>query len=212
MKPIYKCSICGKYIEEPVHCGKKAILLLDDKRRLMLSKLVSGLLRHYPWEIGVSLDKEGWVSIDDLVNGIKIKWKNKHLYQWVTREHIIALAELDPKGRFEVSGDRIRARYGHSVRVRIEYKISYPPKLYHGTSISKLNNILKQGLRPMKRLYVHTTTSKSDALLNARRHGTPVVLEINVECLRRNNIPVYKAGKTVYLVPYVPPECITRVY
>lgn len=212
MKSIFKCRVCNTYIEEPVHCGKEAILLLDSKKRVRLSKLISGLLRHYPWEAGIVLDRNGWVNIDELVKGIRTRWKNKEMYQWVTREHVIAVAQLDPKNRFEIRGNMIRARYGHSIDVEIEYDGEYPEKpLYHGTSIDKLDPILHQGLKPMKRKYVHMTTSIDDALENARRHGEPVVLEIDVACLKENKIPVYRATKTIYLAPKVPPQCIKRV-
>lgn len=210
LKDIYKCMVCGRYVEEPIHCGRKAVLVLDMRRRVRLSKLMSGLLRHYPWEARLSIDKEGWVSIDELVKGIKNYWRNKELYQWVTREHIVAIALLDPKGRFEINGDRIRARYGHSIDVKIEYTIEYPiEKLYHGTTTNKLASILREGLKPMKRRFVHMTTSYSDALENARRHGVPVVLMVDVKCLEKHDIPVYKASKNIYLAPRVPPECIS---
>ncbi len=208
MKPIYRCRVCGAFTEERIHCGVEAELFLDPFRRVRLSKLLSGLLRHYPWEIGVSVSGDGWISIDELVSGIRERWRNKELYQWVTREHVIAIAKLDPKGRFEIEGNRIRARYGHSINVSIDYEIHYPDKLYHGTSIDKLNSILREGLKPMKRRYVHATTSIENALETGRRHGEPVVLEINIDCLKRHGIPVYRASKEVYLIPYVPRQCI----
>ncbi len=209
LKPIYRCRVCGCFTESCVHCSVPCILFLDGRRRVLLSKLLSGLLRHFPWEAGLCLDENGWVSIDDLVRGIREKWRNRELYQWVTREHVVAIASLDPKGRFEVRGNRIRARYGHSVRVSIEYPIEYPPRLFHGTSTDRLPRILREGLKPMKRMYVHTTTVYEDAVENARRHGAPVVLVIDTSCLKEKNIPLYKASDRVYLAPYIPRECIS---
>lgn len=210
MKPIYKCKVCGTFTEDPVHCGGRAILLLDSKRRVMLSKLMSGLLRHFPWEANLSLSKEGWVNINELVRGIREYWRNKEQYQWVTREHILAVAILDPKGRFEIKGNNIRARYGHSISVKLRYTEDTEVKiLYHGTRIDNLHNILKEGLKPMKRLWVHLSSTPSDAYEVGRRHGgQAIVLEIDVKCLRRKGHRVYKASRTVYLTDYVPPECI----
>ena len=212
MKNIYRCRVCGEFIESPIHCGVEAELFLDARRRVMLSKLMSGLLRHYPWEAGLRIDSEGWVRIDDLVCGIREKWRNKELYQWVTREHIVAVAMLDPKGRFEIRNDRIRARYGHSVEVSIEYeRTRIHGALYHGTSRDKLVKIMLEGLKPMKRRYVHLTTSFEDAVETGRRHGKPVVLVINTMCLEKHAIKLYRATKTIYLAPRVPPECIERI-
>ena len=69
MKPIYKCPKCGKFTEVPYHCGVKCTLILDPTRRLKLSKLLSGLLRHFPEVIGLELDKNGFTkqTIDELV-------------------------------------------------------------------------------------------------------------------------------------------------
>ena len=211
MKPVYKCRVCGAYTEEPVHCGRPAVLLMDGSRRLRLSKLVSFLLRHGPHEACLEPDEEGWVSIDELVEGIRRCWRNREAYQWVTREHILALAALDPKGRFEVRGGRIRARYGHSIEVvyRYEPDPSPPPVLYHGTPRRNLASIAEKGLLPMKRRMVHLSIDPRDAYETGRRHGGDVVvLEVDTGCLRRLGIPVYRAGKTVYMAPRVPPECI----
>ena len=144
MKPIYRCRVCGAFTEDQYHCGKQAELLLDPGSRVRLSKLMSGLLRYYPWEAGLELDREGWIPIDDLVYGIKYKWRNRELYQWIRREHVVAIALLDPKDMFELRNNRIRARYGHSIKVDIKYRREYPQKLYHGTSTNKLNNILRK--------------------------------------------------------------------
>lgn len=211
MKHIYKCKKCGKYVEVPVHCSEEAELLLDKTRRLLLSKLLSGLLRHYPWEAGLRINSEGWVNIDELIRGIKTRWRNRELYRWVTKEHIIAIAELDPKGRFEIRDNMIRARYGHSIDVRIRYPLEYPSiQLYHGTSTDKLAKILIEGLKPMRRKYVHLTTSIENAVETGKRHGKPVVLIIDIECLKEQKIPVYRAAKIIYLAPRIPPQCIKQ--
>ena len=213
IKNIYKCRVCGKYTEEPVHCGKPAVLVLDSRRRVMLSKLMSGLLRHFPWEAGLVLDKEGWITIDELVRGIRERWRRRDLYQWVTREHIVAVALLDPKGRFELRDNKIRARYGHSVMVTIEYERDERiARLYHGTRKDTLNKIIVEGIKPMKRQWVHLSLNTIDACETGRRHGgVPIVLVINADCLREKGILVYRASKSVYVVEYVPPECIESI-
>jgi len=209
LKPIYRCRVCGRYVEEPTHCGRECELVLDGRKRVMLSKLVSGLLRHYPWEAGLKLTRDGWVSVEELVRGIRERWRNKELYQWVKPEHIIALALLDPKGRFELRSGMIRARYGHSIDAEIKYPVVDVDKpLYHGTSKDRVSKILIEGIRSMKRKFVHLTTSIDDARDTGARHGEPIVLVIDTHCLKKNNISIYKATDKIYLVEYVPPQCI----
>jgi len=211
LKPIYKCRVCGAYTERSLHCGTPARLLLDPSSRTRLSKLMSGVLRHFPEAAGLSLDREGFADIRELVNAIRT-WE-KSDYSWVTEDHVLAIALLDPKGRFEIRNGRIRARYGHSVRVRVEYEMARDiSALYHGTQEEKLARIRREGLRPMKRLYVHLSSSIDDAWENARRRGgVPVVLVVDAGRMLRDGIPIYKASPAVYLASYVPPRYIVRV-
>jgi len=215
MKSIYKCRVCGKYVEEQTHCGVVAEPLLPGDKRVALSKLLSYILRHDPLSIGLRMDREGWVDLEELVTGIKTRWRNKHLYQWLTAEHVLAVAALDPKGRFEVRNGRIRARYGHSrsLNIAISYQLDeVSATLYHGTAASNLASIMREGLKPMKRMYVHLTLNPLEACETGRRHGSnPVLLVVSADCLRKRGIPVYIASKTVRLAERVPVECIEEV-
>ncbi|RLE56373.1 MAG: RNA 2'-phosphotransferase [Thermoprotei archaeon] len=212
MPDIRRCTVCGAFTEDEVHCGKPTRIFLSGSRREMLSKLMSGLLRHFPQVVGLKLDDEGFVDIDELVEAIRKKWRNRHLYQWVTKEHVIAVAQLDPKGRFEIIGNKIRARYGHSIRVKISYIEDREVKiLYHGTAVENVPRILKEGLKPMKRMWVHLTDRFEDAVVVGKRKGRPAVLVIDVELLRRLGHRVYRATDHIYVTDYVPPEAIREV-
>ena len=183
---------------------------LDEARRVRLSKKMAGLLRHYPHRYGLRLTREGWARIDDLVEALhRIPG-----FEWVERSHILEVARRDEKGRYEVRGDYIRARYGHSVPVAIEYpEPREPPReLYHGTPARNLRGIMARGILPGKRLWVHLSATPGDAIETGSRHGPDVVvLVVDTECLRRAGYRVYKATDRVYLVKRVPPECIERV-
>jgi len=188
-------------------------LILDGMRRLRLSKLMSALLRHIPHEVGLSMDKEGWVSIGELVNAIRTKWRNRAFYSWLKEEHVIAVALLDKKGRFELKEGKIRAKYGHSIHISISLPEDKEVKiLYHGTQVRNLRKILKEGIKPMRRIMVHLTLDKKDALENARRKGSHVaIIAIDADKLRQMGHTVYKAGYKVYVTDYVPPSCICDI-
>ena len=207
---IFKCRKCCVYTEKSVHCGVEASLVIDGARRVKLSKLISGTLRHFPERLGLKLDREGFVGIEELVKAIK---SNKKSYSWLNSEHVIALAMLDPKGRFEIKNGKIRARYGHSIKVRINYIGDREVKiLYHGTTKERLKDILSRGLRPMKRLKVHLTSSIEEAWQNARRwNRRPVVIVVDADALRNKGMKILKAGKYTYLVDKVPVDCITKI-
>ncbi|BAD84491.1 RNA 2'-phosphotransferase [Thermococcus kodakarensis KOD1] len=173
--------------------------------RKRVSKLMAYILRHSPEEFGLRPDVEGFVSLNELVNALKT------VYPEVTEEFVREIVENDPKGRYEIRGDRIRARYGHSFPVSLDHEEDTESRfLYHGTPRRNLPSILKEGLKPMKRQYVHVSTDKIEALETGRRHGREVVLlVIDAECLRKRGFKIYKAGKNVRIVERVPPDCIT---
>mgnify|MGYP000374322209 CR=1 FL=1 len=161
------------------------------------------------------MDSEGWVSFDELVFSIRNYWRHRENYQWVTKEHIVALAVLDPKGRFEIRDNKIRARYGHSVALNIDIKYAEDlnvKTLYHGTLYENLKRIFKEGIKPMKRKYVHLTLNFEDACEVAKRHGrNAVVLIVDAECLRNEGVKIYIASKSIRTTKYVPPACIKGV-
>ncbi|WP_457741426.1 RNA 2'-phosphotransferase [Thermococcus sp.] len=173
--------------------------------RVKVSKLMAYILRHSPEEFGLKPDREGFVPLNELVNVLKA------IYPDVTGEFVREIVENDPKGRYEIRGDKIRARYGHSFDVSLDHEEDTESRvLYHGTPRRNLGRIMREGLKPMKRQFVHLTTSRSEAWETGRRHGRDVVLLIvDAECLRRKGLKIYKAGKNVRIVKRVPPECIT---
>jgi len=216
-KYVYACvegSRDVKYVFNPTECAGRAEPLMSNEQRIALSKLMSALLRHIPHEAGLTLDREGWVSLEDLVKGITQVWRNKELYSWVTERHIRAVAELDPKGRFEIRGSRIRARYGHSVKVSLTHAVDEDVKtLYHGTTARAWRRIRHEGILPGKRVWVHLTSNPKDAYETGRRHGNDVViLKIDANCLRKKGLTIHKASKAVWVVKHVPPECIEEAH
>ncbi|MBO5673745.1 MAG: RNA 2'-phosphotransferase [Paludibacteraceae bacterium] len=81
-------------------------------------------------------DKYGWVSVDVLCKESGYK------------EHIIrTLVLFDDKGRFIFSDDqmKVRALYGHSIKIESDAVPMQPPAvLYHGTAVKSLASILKK--------------------------------------------------------------------
>jgi len=120
---------------------------------------------------------------------------------------------LDSKDRFKVRGEYIKARYRHSIKVNPRYEEDTKVKiLYHGTTEEAWAKIRYEGLKPGRRLWVHLSGNINDAYEVARRHGSRIViLLIDIECLRRRGIKIFKASKSVWVVKYVPPECIKRI-
>jgi putative RNA 2'-phosphotransferase len=205
VRGIYRCAVCGRFVEEDRHCGCPAALVLEGAIRLRISKLLSLALRHDPSALGLKIDREGWAEVDAVLKGLERAGFR------IDVAVIKALAELDDKGRFELQNGKIGSRYGHSIDVSISYpEDATSATLYHGTSLDFLPAMLREGILPMKRRYVHLAVDVETACLNAARRPRPVVLAVDAQCLRRRGYRVYIASHKIRLVQYVPPQCVEK--
>lgn len=177
---------------------------MDDRRLVRMSKLLSKVLRHDPSIAGLEPDPAGWVPVDDLLDGLG--W-DRELLEAVTRPR------AGRKDRFELSadGERIRARYGHSIPVQLGYEDTRPPDvLYHGTSDRNLDAILSQGVSSMRRQLVHLSEDVASARQVGGRHGRPVILEIDAASMAHEGIAFHRLPGGIWLTPEVPPQHIRR--
>jgi putative RNA 2'-phosphotransferase len=175
-------------------------------RSLGLSKFMSFVLRHRPENFGLRLDSFGFVNTKDLL----LVLQNR--YGKVLLSDIESVVETCPKGRFEIKGEKIRARYGHSVEVQLDTEPSEPPEyLYHGTSPAMKNTILAEGLKPMKRRYVHLSKSKEDAFqVGGRKSNNPAVFTIKAKEACQNGIKFHDMG-VVVLGGFIPSQFIELI-
>jgi putative RNA 2'-phosphotransferase len=175
-----------------------------DKER-NLSKFMTKILRHAPYDFGILPDEKGFVEANDLLIAItgQTFWKE------TTVEDFKTVARNCKKQRFELDGTKIRARYGHSFK-RISYEEGTPPEvLLHGTAKQNLGKIFAEGLKKMDREYVHLSESDNFASLAGSRHGELVLLEIDTEKAMEEEIKFYYAGNEVWLADYIPPKFLS---
>src|SRR5204862_8022520 len=132
-------------------------------------------LRDKPDRAGRTLSKEGCVTIPEVLQAFEVAGVP------MSRPEFDALIRQDVKGRFEVEGERIRARYGHSLELEENPHPGMPPAtLYHGTPRRYVAKVLETGLRPMKRQYVHLSPDKKTAReVGMRRDQEPAIIIID---------------------------------
>ncbi|MDR1315232.1 MAG: RNA 2'-phosphotransferase [Spirochaetales bacterium] len=171
-----------------------------------ISKFMSLVLRHSPETIRVNMDKNGWVSIQELIDNAN-KYKNLHL----SVDIIKMVVETNDKQRYILSDDgkRIRANQGHSIAVDLELESKTPPDiLYHGTATRFLDSIMKDGLKPMTRQYVHLSRTEQTATAVGKRHGEPVILYIDARKMHEDAYKFYLSENKVWLTDNVPVKYI----
>jgi putative RNA 2'-phosphotransferase len=162
-----------------------------------ISKFLSYVLRHKPESIGLSMDKYGWVDIDELI----IKSKDIVLNKNIIKE----VVESSDKQRFSIEGNKIRANQGHSFKVDLQLSPKKPPqKLYHGTATRFLESIELNGILPQSRQYVHLSDNIETAINVAKRHGKPAIIEIDTIKMYENGYIFYLSDNGVWLSKEIP--------
>ena len=178
---------------------------MDKKTLTELSKFLSFVLRHEPEAIGVTLDANGWIEIEQFVEACRAHGKP------LSRELLESIVATSPKQRFAISDDRrrVRANQGHSVEVDLAYLPAQPPEtLFHGTVSASLPAIRTAGLKKMDRHHVHLSPDAATAQTVGMRRGKPVVLQIAAGRMHRDGRVFYLSANGVWLTEHVPPEYI----
>lgn len=175
-----------------------------------LSRAVSHALRHRPESYGIELDVEGWVSIQDLLEGIH---KLDPSFMDVKEDDLKRMIHASSKVRHEIEGGRIRALYGHSLDGHITKVEAEPPEhLFHGTSPEAWLEIKTVGLLPMSRQYVHLSVDVATAWQVGRRKSPrPVVLTARAKDSFKSGESFWIGNQTVWLAKHVRPEFLAVV-
>jgi putative RNA 2'-phosphotransferase len=176
------------------------------ERHVRISKFLSLVLRHKPEKVGVTLDREGWVSVSRLLEAME-----SHGLR-LTLDELHEVVRSNDKRRFSFSPDglSIRASQGHSVKVELGYEpLEPPPTLYHGTAERFLPSIREQGLLRGHRHHVHLSEQEATAVVVGRRYGKPVILSIASGAMHADGHPFFRSANGVWLTEHVPTRYIT---
>lgn len=196
---IKKCQNHGFFRGESCACGEAGTPILSDEQTERLGRFISGALRHFPDDLGLAMNQHGWVDVDVLCDAMRTR------YKWANKEKLFSIIESDEKGRYEVKGNKIRARYGHSVDIDLDYPENTLPELYYGASREEVDILLEKGIRPIKQRYVHLSTTVEKATEVAKIHSEdPVLLVINAEEARNDGVSMLAATENIVLAEEIP--------
>jgi putative RNA 2'-phosphotransferase len=165
------------------------------------------VLRHKPEEIGLMIDAEGWVLVEELIKKMNLKGIA------VNFQIIDEVVQTNDKKRFAFNEDKtlIRASQGHSIEINLNLPAVTPPDiLYHGTTEKYLESILQTGLQKQGRQHVHLSVKEEAAKAVGSRHGKPVILIIDAKAMYRAGLEFYLSENQVWLTDSVPVKYITR--
>lgn len=169
-----------------------------------ISRFLSYLLRHRPKEYQLVFDRRGFVAWSEVLDLVQ-----KRFYD-ATEAQIRAVVIESEKKRFELRDNKVRATYGHSFPVDLELEPVEPPaELYFGTARDLAHSILRDGLKPRDRQYVHLSASLEEAqAVGRRRDPAPAVVVVDTRAAREADIAFYRSGP-LFLAENVPPRFLS---
>lgn len=170
-------------------------------------RYLSLVLRELAPTLGCNVDKFGFIALEDVLSYMLAKISD------LTAAHIIEIVEKDPQHRFEIKGDKIRAKAGHRYNVEVPWSSISPPEfLYHGTSPESIKEILEHGILRMGKAYVHLSDSIERAVrIGLRKSPTPKIIIVKARLSHEAGIRFWQSGQVssdgeIYLSDEVPPE------
>lgn len=180
---------------------------IDSQR---LSKIISHALRHNPAAYELVMDEKGWVSLKDLVIGLRCsskEWTN------IQVQHIEDMVNNSPKKRFEISNNNIRALYGHSSAVHLSLDPAEPPaQLFVSLSAEEWEEAKNWGVKPSLRQYVHLSVRQDDAQdIGNKRDQEHILISVQAKDAFQAGNAFYAASPDVWLADTIPAEFLTQM-
>lgn len=174
---------------------------MTEKNIKKTSKFLSYVLRHHPEKLNLTMDEQGWVTVEELL---------QNLNNVSMTELEIVVAENNKK-RFAFNEDKtkIRANQGHSIKIDLAYSPTEPPEfLYHGTATKNITSIQKSGIMKGSRHHVHLSADLGTAKNVGQRHGKPVILIVESKKMHIAGHKFLFSDNGVWLTDFVPTEFI----
>ena len=169
-----------------------------------VSRFLSYLLRHRPKEYPLPFDAYGFGPWEAVVHTVLERFPE------ATEEQIRAVVTGSDKKRFELKEGKIRATYGHSFPVDLGLQPAEPPpKLYYGTARDLAQSILRSGLKPRDRQYVHLSPLLDEAIaVGKRRDPIPAIVVVDARAAHAEGVYFFASGP-LFLVKNVPPKFLS---
>jgi putative RNA 2'-phosphotransferase len=158
-----------------------------------------------PYEFGLVLDENGFVSVQMLLKAIceEKDWK------FIRDAHFHELLLREPESPIELEGSRIRSVDRSHLPIP---EISRdPPKLLYVSIRQKAHaHVLEKGISPSACSQVILSSDRDMALRMGRRYDSKAVL-LTVLCDKcmEQGVHFYQAGGSLFTAMYIPPKCFT---
>ena len=175
---------------------------MTEQEIIMLTKILGHILRSKPFKINIIVDSNGWTDVAALLEGV-----NSFTNADISCEMLNNVVNYGENKRFEFneSKTRIRARHGHMYPVEKMYKEAQPPNiLYYSVPINLKNDVMKNGLMPMKRQMIRLSRCYEKVI----SENESKLYVIDAKKMYEDNYTFCSIKKEVWCTLYVPAKYI----
>jgi putative RNA 2'-phosphotransferase len=168
-----------------------------------LAKLLDYILGRRPDEFGLVADSGGYIKIKELLKALS----EEEGLTYIRRAHLDEILLTLPDPPFEISDNQIRAKYRRHLPEHA-YAPDPPKLLYHCVRQKAYPHVYTKGLNPTGYSRVILSSSLSLAQRMGKRiDRSAVLLTVQVQHCLDKGIVFFKAGDTLFLADYIPPDC-----
>ena len=183
-------------------------VVLDPSFDLGVQLFLQKVLRHETPKTQLNVNGQGWAEIEHVLYLTNAKFQAIHDWAEFDEPRLSQLVQANCD-RLEISGDRIRARYGHSRPVIAGRLADPPPFLLHATPTRLVDSILANGLLPLGRNLVHLTSNHDYLRMVGSGDGQPMRgLRIATTICIAEGCRFFRATDHVWQTHAVPPSAI----
>lgn len=169
------------------------------------SRILAYILERRPDEFGLIPDKDGFVTIKELLKALSETDGWRH----IRRSHFNELLLVDPDPPVEIADNRIRAKNRDQLPA-VRPCTDLPRLLYTAIRKKAYPAVKEKGLRATKESPVMCTADPQSAeQLGRRKDNQPVVLTIHTTKTAAREIEFTRFGEHLYLAETLPPETFT---
>jgi putative RNA 2'-phosphotransferase len=191
---------------------RQAIVYPTHRRRMKthntlhrFSKFLTYVLGRRPYEFGLVLDENGFVSAQMLLKAIC----EEKDWNFIREAHFHQLLLREPEPPIELEGRRIRSV--DRSQLPIPSISPDPPKLLYVCIRRKAHaHVLEKGIWPSAYSQVVLSSDRGMALRMGRRHDPKAVLlsVLSNKC-KEQGVHFYQAGGVLYTADHIPPKCFS---
>jgi len=187
-------------------------LFTNKENRYVIAKYLALILRELAPTLGIEVDQYGQADLKEVLTIVK------NQYTQVELAHIKEIVDKDAQRRFEIVGEKIRAKAGHKYRVLIPFPNIEPPEyLFHGTSKESAELIKKSGILKMGKAYVHlATTIERAKRIGLRKSDNPIILKIDARKASESGLRFWRSGQKspdgeIFLSDEIPSQYVSKI-